>query len=293
MDTELSYWHSPTTKPYWWKTLSQILDARAQECPNKEIYVVRRRNQPRESITIKELQEKSTKLAAHLLKFGLSKGDSVIITGITAMNWIISDYACLSLGLVPLKSRMSVLTKEGLQSIVNMNKAKALFFHPGENHEFEDFLQQAFPGLLQAQQNRVNSDILPTLQTVISMAACKDKGVLTIDSLLASEDPDIEPVRREQSKVQPDDIASVYMTSGSTGIPKAIPHSHFAIVNTYATMTHTFSEDCRYFNDRSLSWVACDMFWPLLTKTCIVYVHPLTAATNNDFDYCLQVSMSF
>ena len=140
-----SYWHTPSPKPYRWVTVPQLIDEWAEKTPDDEAYVTRILGSPREAITFLQLQQKSEALAAGLLQLGLGPGDFVIISGITCMNWILTDLACASIGVHTVRCQISVLTQEGLSIIYSRNNIKAIFYHPGENKEFEDHLMRCIP----------------------------------------------------------------------------------------------------------------------------------------------------
>ena len=93
-----SYWHTPSPKPYRWVTVPQLIDEWAEKIPDDEAYVVRMAGSPREAVTFLQLQQQTEALAAGLLQLGLRPGDFVIISGITCMNWILTDLACASIG---------------------------------------------------------------------------------------------------------------------------------------------------------------------------------------------------
>ena len=110
-----SYWHTPSSKPYRWVTVPQLIDECAAKMPDDDAYVVRMAGFPLEAVTFLQLQQKTEALGAGLLKLGLGPGDFVIISGITCMNWILTDLACASIGVHTMRCRpkMSVFTQEG------------------------------------------------------------------------------------------------------------------------------------------------------------------------------------
>ena len=166
MTQAASYWHAPSSKPYRWVTVPQLIDEWAEKKPNGEAYVLRMLGSPREAVTFLQLQQKTEALAAGLLEHGLRPGDFVIISGITCMNWILADFACASIGVHTVRCEMSVLTRAGgLSTICSRSNIKAIFYHPGENEEFEDHLMKCIPNVFAAnsqknteQQRKRNED---------------------------------------------------------------------------------------------------------------------------------------
>ena len=291
-----SYWHTPLAKPLEWLCLHQQLNKWAQETPNKEAYVVRMNGKLRESITFKELRDKAQALAAGLLVLGLKYGDCVIVTGITSLDWILCDFACATAGIRTVLCRMSVLTKEGLLTIANRNNCKAIFFHPGENGELEEHLRKCIPdAFMEPQNGTISCGDIPCLRYMIGMSRHNDDHVQCVKRLL-KEDADLEVLLKEQEKVQPDDILTCYMTSGSSGFPKAIPYTHFTLLNLYKKsniVSGLMLPTDRVLNDRSLSWAASFIYVPLTMGLTMVYVHPMTNAKDNDMDFLIEVIQSF
>ena len=197
---------------------------------------------PREAITFLQLKTKTEALAEGLLKLGLKPGDFVLISGISCINWIITDLACATIGIHTIRCRMSVLTKEGLLSITNHNNVKAIFYHPGENGEFEKHLLTCNPDAFSnsADQNILCPEI-PRLKNVISLVSSE---VASCVNHLFINDQQADKVKALKTKVQCDDLLTVFITSGSTGVPKAIPYSHFMVINGLRH-TRCFKEECK------------------------------------------------
>ena len=287
-----SYWHSPFTKPLEWITAFDLISKWAEEIPNREAYVVQMNGQPREAVTFRELKEKTTNLAAGLLNLGLKSGDFVIITGITSLDWILCDFACATLGIRTLRCRMSVLTKQGLLTIANRNNCKAIFFHPGEDGEFEEHLRRCIPDAFEKKEDgTVTCTDTPCLKYLIGMSRNKPDGMICVKKLM-KPNADISLVLAAKEKVQPEDILTCYMTSGTTGFPKAIPFSHFRLLNMLRS-SNVFGEaesGDRFLCDRSLSWLGGFMHLSIVHGLTTIYVHPLAQASDNDIDFFLQVS---
>ena len=285
----VSYWHTPDDQPLQWLTFPQLIDQWAEKKPQKEAYVVRMNGRPREAITFGELKQKTEHLAAAFLELGLCPGDFVLITGISSINWILADLACASIGVTTIRCRMSVLTKEGLLHITNTYNVKALFYHPGETGELHKHLFSCIPDAFKESQHDAFCADIPCLKNIISLCARSD--VLCVDDLLTKH-VTLDHMRDIKAKIQPESIITVFMTSGSTGFPKAIPYSHFQLANIlqrFSAISKFLKEDDRFFNDRSLSWGGSFMHLPLVFGSCHILLHPLTNAKDNDINFCVQV----
>ena len=56
--------------------------------------------------------------------------------------------------------------------------------------------------------------------------------------------------------IDPEDTAAIFLTSGSTGSPKLIPHSHFSlmVLGLQSVFAHGANSKS-LFNDRPFSWI--------------------------------------
>ena len=190
---------------------------------------------------------------------------------------------------------MSVLTKDGLLTIANRNNCKAIIFNPGQEGEFEAHLKKCIPEAFSTSEDKqVSCTDIPCLQHLITMAGNQSEELVSIDDLmeLTSNEAAVCDARKA---VQPDDVLTCYMTSGSTGFPKTIPFTHFSIINHFLTcnLLKGATAGDRYLNDRSLAWAGSLFYMGLTHSVTIVYVHPLAKVSDNDVAFSLKVRTTF
>jgi acyl-CoA synthetase (AMP-forming)/AMP-acid ligase II len=153
--------------------------------------------------TYAELDQAARRLAWHMqTRFGVAKGDRVAIAMPNCVEFLLTYWAAIRLGavVVPINIRMEA---RGIAFILNETEAKVLFVHQ-ENWKL---MQQALAGA----------------GPVRRLVACGFKtddaeafGALIERAVGESTDAD----------VQPDDLAVVVYTSGTTGDPKGPMLTH-------------------------------------------------------------------
>jgi long-chain acyl-CoA synthetase len=142
-------------------------------------------------------------MAAALRSKGLGKGDKVAILSKNCAHWIMSDLAIALAGCicVPLYPN---ITPEAIREIIEHSETKAIFIGKLDNPEY---LRQGVPGELPS----------------ITFPFYPNEGCLNWNDLVASNAP-----MEGSSEVDPDSLACIVYTSGTTGQPKGVMHNHAA-----------------------------------------------------------------
>lgn len=194
-------------------TLAGLFQQRVALTPEKEAY---RQFNPEterwEGFSWAQMMRAVTRYQAAMLAEGLEPGDRVAIMMNNRREWVMADQAALALGLsvVPLFFNDRALNA---QYVLDHSGSKLLFI---TGHEQWDGLA----GLL---------DDIPALTRVVSIDPLEsdDSRLLHIDRWLASGKADHD---YQLVDIDPNALATICYTSGTTGYPKGVMLSHANIM---------------------------------------------------------------
>ena len=176
-----------------------------------------------------ELLAEVERVAAALLARGLRPGDVVAVWAPNSARWALAALGCLHVGitLVPVNTRYR---GEEAHHVLTRSRAAGLFVEHGFlGHDHLGMLRGAGP--------------LPDLRTVVTLAEPRPddeapEDAVGWDEFLAGADgcPDAA-VAAARDGVTPDTVMQVMFTSGTTGRPKGVPHTHGQVVRLYTSYT--------------------------------------------------------
>jgi acyl-CoA synthetase (AMP-forming)/AMP-acid ligase II len=166
----------------------------------------------RREMTWRVFNEKANRMANLLLKRGIKKGDKVAILLMNCLEWLPIYFGILKAGAiaVPLNFRY---TAEEIKYCLELSDTVALIFGP----EFIGRVETIY-------------DQIPKVKTLFFAGENRPSFAENYDRLTAncsSEDPGI--------KLTDEDDAAIYFSSGTTGFPKAILHTHGSLVSSCYT----------------------------------------------------------
>jgi 2,3-dihydroxybenzoate-AMP ligase len=191
------------------KTISQEFTATASRFPGRTAITV-----GEQSLTYAELDQQSTVLAAGLNALGLRPGETVLLQVNNTLHSVVSWYGLLKAGLVPICT---------------------LAAH--RRHEISAIAQQTQPALHLVDAQNPNFDLvtfalemqstLPSIRHVLTIEG-SNSPVPDVDSLSSVIDVDEarELVAAIQAGIDPDSVAVLQLSGGTTGVPKVIPRLH-------------------------------------------------------------------
>ena len=166
----------------------------------------------RREMTWRVFDEKANRLANLLLKRGIKKGDKVAILLMNCLEWLPIYFGILKTGAiaVPLNFRY---TADEIKYCLDLSDTVALIFGP----EFIGRVETIY-------------DQIPKVKTLFFAGENRPSFAENYDRLTAncsSEAPEI--------KLTDEDEAAVYFSSGTTGFPKAILHTHQSLMSACYT----------------------------------------------------------
>jgi long-chain acyl-CoA synthetase len=162
----------------------------------------------RRDMTWNVFNEKANRMANLLIKRGIKKGDKVAILLMNCLEWLPIYFGVLKAGAiaVPLNFRY---TAEEIEYCLGLSEAKVLIFGP------------EFIGRVENIYERITKNI----KILIFSGENRPSFAENYDRLTAncsSQPP--------QVTITDDDDAAIYFSSGTTGFPKAILHTHKGLV---------------------------------------------------------------
>lgn len=166
----------------------------------------------RREMTWKEFDERANRFANLLLTRGIKKGDKVAILLMNCLEWLPIYFGVLKAGAlaVPMNYRY---TADEIKYCLDLSDSTVLVFGP----EFIGRVEEIFPKLKNVNNLFYVGENTPTF------ADSYDKLV----SYCTKKKPEIE--------IKETDYAAIYFSSGTTGFPKAILHSHSAVMSACET----------------------------------------------------------
>jgi fatty-acyl-CoA synthase len=180
------------------------------------------------------LKREADTLAAGLLAIGLSSGDHVMLWGANHAHLIVAVYACARAGLV-----FSNLNHSFGQDMVldhlNMADSKAIICFPTvKPGNCYNILTLVTPEIKDSALGHMQSRNLPKLSHVIiaeEQFAYPGCYKLSYVFSLGAKPENQSALIAATENIKPDDLASIQITSATTGASKAVMLSHFQVVN--------------------------------------------------------------
>ncbi|XP_070534264.1 medium-chain acyl-CoA ligase ACSF2, mitochondrial-like [Ptychodera flava] len=230
-NTAPSYLHAASAKPFSGMTVCDVLDRAAVNNPNKEAFVFVSIG-AKKRITFKTLHGDVMRMAAGLIHLGVKPGERVGIWADNCYQYIVSEYSVAYIKAVSVRFQV-LYPSDYVEHLASKTRVTCLIIGPGHP---ERVLRELSPGTPKTPGHRG----LPTVNQVIHLGNDDISGMIRFDEVLEMGDKTgFRRLKQVRKLVKPDDEATVYFTSGSTGLPKAVIHTHRSCVeNQYTCGRH-------------------------------------------------------
>nr|AXM90649.1 luciferase-like protein 3 [Watasenia scintillans]BBB86723.1 acyl CoA synthetase [Watasenia scintillans] len=276
-----SYFHNPRDFTFVYETLPDRMKKLAQEKPNKVAVVMYYSERDRFQITRKELYDKAVKFARALMKLGLKKGERVAFCASNSINWLAYDLGIIIAGGISVHLLMG-------EYDIKFALAGCSFVVLEKSEHWDDLLAVAeiAPGGL------ITSESFPSLKLGMSVSASTRPGeALLISELLDEVDKMDSKKYTNFPFVDPEDFVFTKQTSGTTGIPKRVKHTHFNVMNcpqSYGEMDAFTDSDVR-FNSRHMAYTVGYPFDLFTTGLTHVSGCPTFLNDYDNLDYLVKI----
>ncbi len=166
------------------------------------------------SLTYDELGCQARRLALALHRTGIQKGDRVIIQLPNRVEFVIACYGIIKAGAIPVMAIPQLRSKE-ISFLAGLTEAVAIII-PDEYRGFN------YPQMVAELRPE-----LPGLRHVIVAGGGVPPDSLSLDRLLDTPlEKEYPPDLLEGLRPDPNEAAIIYHTGGTTGLPKAVAHTH-------------------------------------------------------------------
>ncbi|MEF2965238.1 fatty acyl-AMP ligase [Paenibacillus sp. M1] len=202
-----------------YRNLLDMLQERERQFPDKRAFVYLQNGENEsENATYSELYKSSVKVAAYLQYLEL-KGERALILLPSGIEYIVAFLGCLQAGVIPIPAYPPTKSRN--------------------NDRLLSIYENAEPGLI----------ILPSRAMTAKLpAAMRDAPIILIEEMLENQFPYDSMVET----IEPDDIAFLQYTSGSTSTPKGVMVTHRNLLHNFNLMATQFGHSV---HTRIVTWL--------------------------------------
>jgi fatty-acyl-CoA synthase len=199
-------------------TVGGLFDQRCDETPDAEAIVY---NYPELGLdfrwTYGEYRDRVETLAKGLIAIGIAKGEHVAVWAPNLPEWILLEMALAQIGAVLVTANTNYRSSE-IEYLLRQGDVSVLFMVTEfRGNSFVDAISEIVP---------------PRLRHVVLISKTPHPGRLLFDDVLALGDRvSDEELRQRKAAVDTHDVAQIQYTSGTTGFPKGVMITHYALVN--------------------------------------------------------------
>ncbi len=172
------------------------------------------------------------RLAKGLIALGVEKGEHVALWMTNRAEWLFLIFAIAKIGavLVPLNTRYR--TADVAYTVRQSDSATWISIDRSGPVDYAAMLREVLPGLAAQDPRAADIAAFPRLRRLVLLGETEEPGMLSWDAMLACGGTVTdEALAARANEVDPDDCVMIGYTSGTTGRPKGVMHSHVMIRN--------------------------------------------------------------